>query len=257
MKIRYPFGRCVAVATLVLAVLTIAFMPATIAWAAIDESEPNDSFAQANKIPLNKAVYGEASARFGCFDSNHDEDFYKMNLPASGSVTITFVNDMYEKSTYNSDQLYIYVHNKYYEEVKRYTVTTRNTRPDKTTISLSKGVNYIRIHASQYNKPNHPYHFKITYSIPRTTTKLSARKKAFTVSWARKSGAAKYQIRYSTNKSMKNVKIINVSKNAKTKYIGKLKAKKRYYVQVRVVKSIGGILYYSPWSTLKSVVTKS
>lgn len=74
--------------------------------------------------------------------------------------------------------------------------------------------------------------------------------------WTKKSGAAKYQIRYSTKKSMRGAKTINVSKAAKSKKIKGLKSGKKYYVQVRAAKKIGGQLYYSNWSSKKSVRTK-
>ena len=38
--------------------------------------------------------------------------------------------------------------------------------------------------------------------------------------------------------------------------IKKLKAKKKYYVQIRTYKTVNGTKYYSAWSAKKSVKTK-
>ena len=49
-----------------------------------------------------------------------------------------------------------------------------------------------------------------------------------------------------------------VEKSPKTtkKVIKKLKSKKRYYVQIRTYKTVGGQYYYSTWSKSKSVKVK-
>ncbi len=96
-------------------------------------------------------------------------------------------------------------------------------------------------------------------SAPAKTSisKLAKAKKAFTVKWKKKSGVAGYQIRYSLKSSMKGSKAVTV-KSAKTtaKKVGKLKKKKKYYVQVRTYKVVNGKAYWSGWSTKKSVKTK-
>lgn len=66
-----------------------------------------------------------------------------------------------------------------------------------------------------------------------------------------------YQIRYSLKSSMANAKTVTVSKNASTsKKVTKLKAKKKYYVQVRTYKTVNGTKYFSKWSGKKAVKTK-
>ena len=41
-----------------------------------------------------------------------------------------------------------------------------------------------------------------------------------------------------------------------SKKITKLKAKKKYYVQIRTYKTVSGKNYYSSWSRVKSVTTR-
>ena len=107
--------------------------------------------------------------------------------------------------------------------------------------------------------------FKI---VPKGTSvkKLTAAKRAFTVKWKKPSKAALkqttgYQVRYSLKKSMKSAKTKTVKattsagKKCQLK-VSKLKAKKRYYVQVRTYKKVAGKTYYSSWSKAKAVKTK-
>ena len=104
--------------------------------------------------------------------------------------------------------------------------------------------------------------------MPKGTSvkKLTAAKRAFTVKWKKPSKAALkqttgYQVRYSLKKSMKSAKTKTVKattsagKKCQLK-VSKLKAKKKYYVQVRAYKKVGKATYYSSWSKAKTVKTK-
>ena len=90
-------------------------------------------------------------------------------------------------------------------------------------------------------------------------TKLTRLTKGFTVKWAKSTAANStgYQVRYSTKSSIAGAKSIKVKGYKNTvKKITKLKAKKKYYVQVRVYKVKNGKTYYSKWSAKKYVTTK-
>lgn len=109
--------------------------------------------------------------------------------------------------------------------------------------------------------------FKI---VPKGTSiaKLSKAKKAFTVKWKKPSKAnlkqtTGYQVRWSTSKrftkkTTKTKTVKTTSKAGKTCQlkVTKLKAKKKYYVQVRTYKKVGGKTYCSSWSKAKAVKTK-
>lgn len=107
--------------------------------------------------------------------------------------------------------------------------------------------------------------FKI---VPKGTSvsKLTKGKKAFTVKWKKPSKAnlkqtTGYQVRWSTAKSMKGAKSKTVKATSSTGKkcqikVAKLKANKKYYVQVRTYKKVGGKMYYSIWSKAKAVKTK-
>lgn len=72
------------------------------------------------------------------------------------------------------------------------------------------------------------------------------------VTWSKNKKASGYQLQWSTSKSFKNAKKLNV--NQKTSVIAFLKGlqvNKTYYVRVRSYKKAGGKKYYSLWSSVK------
>ena len=107
---------------------------------------------------------------------------------------------------------------------------------------------------------------KAAYKInPKGTSiaKTVAAKKAFTVKWKKQSAKMAtsritgYQVRYATRSSMKGAKTVTVKGYSKTsKKVSKLKAKKKYYVQVRTYKIVKSKKYYSSWSKKKAVKTR-
>ncbi len=94
-------------------------------------------------------------------------------------------------------------------------------------------------------------------------TKVTAKKKGFTLKWKKQSQATGYEIQYSTSKKFakKATKTIIVKKNKTvSKTISKLKAKKKYYVRIcayKTVKENGkSKKLCSKWSKAKTVKTK-
>lgn len=145
---------------------------------------------------------------YGTIDSSDKEDYFEINLPTSGTIKITFANDRFFKTSWNS-RIGMDIYNGYFEpfgdtDFHYKNVSVKTTKPESFTINLKKGTNYIRVVPNSivtFDEP-HPYHFKLSYVVPGTTIKkATSAKKAFTVKWTKKSGAAKYQIRYSTKKN--------------------------------------------------------
>lgn len=95
---------------------------------------------------------------------------------------------------------------------------------------------------------------------PTGISKLSGGKKSFTVKVKKqaKNYVGGYQVRYSRESDMLSytVQTIGNKYTVVSKKIGNLKSGKKYYVQVRTYKNIGGNRYYSSWSSKKSVKTK-
>jgi len=100
----------------------------------------------------------------------------------------------------------------------------------------------------------------VTYKIKpakASIKSLSSRSKGFYVKWSKVSKQISgYQIQYSTSSDFSSgSKTVNASWKSVSKTISKL-SRKKYYVRVRVYKTVNGVKYYSDWSSVKSVKTK-
>lgn len=91
--------------------------------------------------------------------------------------------------------------------------------------------------------------------------KVAKARKAFVAKWKKQSKANQkkfsgYQIRYSRQADMSDAKYATAGKKSKSKKIKGLKAKTKYYVQVRTFTKSDGTTLYSKWSARKKVKTK-
>ena len=133
-------------------------------------------------------------------------------------------------------------------------------------ISYPKGMKNVGKYTVKVTlKGNYSGSKSMTYNInPKGTSvsKVTAAKKGFKVTWKKQTTQTTgYQVQYSTSSKFKSAKTVTTSKNKTTsKSVGKLSAKKKYYVRVRTYKTvkIGGksVKLYSGWSKAKSVTTK-
>lgn len=83
-----------------------------------------------------------------------------------------------------------------------------------------------------------------------SSPKVKKGKKSMKVTWKKVSGAAGYEIQYSTNsKFKKKNKTVKINKGKTTsKTIKKLKSKKTYYVRIRAFKKVNGKKVYSAYT---------
>ena len=134
------------------------------------------------------------------------------------------------------------------------------------TVSYPKGMKNVGKYTVKVTlKGNYSGTQSLTYNInPKGTgvSKATAAKKGFKVTWKKQvTQTTGYQVQYSSSSKFKSAKTVTISKNKTTsKSVGKLSAKKKYYVRVRTYKTvkIGGksVKLYSGWSKAKSVTTK-
>ena len=87
-----------------------------------------------------------------------------------------------------------------------------------------------------------------------SSVKLKQKKQAVTISWEKVSGAAGYQICYSTSKKWKGKKQKLARNNKLT--VKKLKKKKTYYFRVRAYRINGTGKLYGAWSKTKKITIK-
>ena len=157
--------------------------------------------------------------------------------------------------------------------VKTPSVTVKDSKGRKLSNGRDYTVTYPRgrKNVGRYSvkirfKGNYSGTKTLTYNInPKGTSmsKVTAAKKSFKAKWKKQSTQTTgYQLQYSTSsKFKKGTKTVNISKNKTTsKSVGKLYAKKKYYVRVRTYKTVkfGGknIKLYSGWSKAKAVKIK-
>ena len=99
---------------------------------------------------------------------------------------------------------------------------------------------------------------KVTVSVKvipanASISKVVSKKGALQVFWKKPIAMASgVQIRYSTDKSMKNAKSVTIGATKNGKTISKLRSKTKYYVQVRAYAN----KQYSSWSKAKGYTTK-
>ncbi len=160
----------------------------------------------------------------------------------------------------------------YNGKVQKPSVTVKNSKGKALKngtdykISYPKGMKKVGKYTVKVTlKGNYSGTKSLTYNInPKGTSvsKVKAAKKGFKVTWKKQSTQTTgYQVQYSTSSKFKKAKTVTISKNKTTsKSVGKLSAKKKYYVRVRTYKTvkIGGksVKLYSGWSKAKSVTTK-
>lgn len=112
---------------------------------------------------------------------------------------------------------------------------------------------YVRKIAAE-NNPNRP--------LPPTVKRIKIKKvknikvRKSKVTWERKETVAGYQIRYAANRKFDKAKIKTIKKNVNKYIIGKLKKKKKYYIQVRAYKVFNHENYYGKWSKTKKIKIK-
>lgn len=143
-------------------------------------------------------------------------------------------------------------------------VGTASLRKDSDyTVVYQNNVNVGKASVTVEGKGNYTGKVTETFLInPKGTSisgKIVARAKGFTVKWKKQpKNITGYQVQYSTSRKFTTKTTVTKSvKKKETKYTAKkLKAKKKYYVRVRVYHKVKGSNYYSGWSKAKSVSTK-
>ncbi len=107
-----------------------------------------------------------------------------------------------------------------------------------------------------------PYEGSITktYQLtpkPVSLKQVAGKKKGLKLYWNKVSQISGYQIRYSKSADMSDPKVIKVaSSNVSSYTISSLKAKTRYYLQIRTYKKTGSNIIFSKWSDIKNKKTK-
>lgn len=254
-----------ALSAIMMIMCGIIFFTTNNTYAAMKESEENNSIATANTIELNENIKGTSDHLESWEWYSGKGDWFKFKAPVSGTARIMAymgdgptdtISEVFDGNTMsfavedqNSNSLL-------YLEVYSYDHSGK-----KADFKVTCGKTYY-INVQEMLGGRVPYRFKIVYNIGKTSIKsASGKNNALNIKWNKKGNAAYYQIQY-TKKSVYSsyawtkAKKINVSAKKNSKTIKNLANKKNYYVRVRVARKIEGKTYFSPWSKRKTVKTK-
>lgn len=216
------------------------------------ESEPNGTMKTATAIKSGKTYNGNT-------DTSSDEDFYKLNVPASGKVRVLFSSHNSNPSDSVGRGWDILVYDKKSNEVAR---TQEIETAGSVAFDVKKGTYYIKIEPSSvWSAPEGcRYAIWADYAKTPSTPKVSsvkAGKKSAVVKWKKVSGASGYYVYRSTSKKSGFKKVRTLKKASALSWKDKkLKSGRKYYYKVAAYKKIEGITVVSPYSAVKSVKVK-
>ena len=262
--------------------ITTTFTPKTQSFYA-DSNTVTNVLAYGNEISLDQRYYGLFPAfiyKDYLYDSMSVDPAntyfsYKFNFKFDGSNLYAGFEGERAKQlhpyqdSYISDAFYLYDGNGHTVWPSKYnddTLLYEDLKAGEYFIAIKDWAgpysfyltqNLYRFYRAEANANNPQTKKKITKPKKAKIKKVKGYKKALEVSYAKVSGASRYQIQVATDKKFKKNKKTVTAKKSKTKVkISKLKKKKKYYVRVRAYKSVSGKKVYGAWSKVKTVKTK-
>lgn len=203
----------------------------------------NDMYSNASPISLKQKYKGVLA-------HNEDVDYYKFEIPATGTVNYNMVNGA-------GSTIKIAVYDSSMNSC--YTNTIGSGQRGTVPIPLAEGTYYLAL-AKQDKKCVGSYNFSLEFivKVPDTPQIKSAKNvsgKKMSVSWNAVDGAEGYEVQYATSSNFKSgVKKDDLTSTKET-YSG-LKKGKTYYVRVRSYVTVNDTYKYSKWSTKKAVKIK-
>lgn len=195
--------------------------------ASVKVASPITVTATANSYNSGKVSWNMVSAAQG----------YEVYRSTSANGTYSLISKISDPKTVSLSQTGLQCGTTYYYKVRAF-----NTYSDSKAQTHTVYGNYSEVKG-----------FRPTPA--KTKIKTKAGKKKLTVSWKKVKGASKYQVSISTSKKKtKIVKTLPVSKKSYKKT--KLKKGKKYYVKVRVYRTVNKTKVYGGWSSIKTVKVK-
>lgn len=92
---------------------------------------------------------------------------------------------------------------------------------------------------------------------PSIKTPSTTGKRKLKAKWSAVASVTGYQVKWSQSSNFSGSKTVTVKgKSATSKTVTTAKSKKYYYVKVRAYKTVGGVKYYSAWSSAKKIKVK-
>lgn len=178
----------------------------------------------------------------------------KLAPTSIGGATVTVANAVWTGKTRKPSSVVVKLGGKTLRQGTDYAVSCKGGKKIGSYTVVVRGIgSYTGTKTAKFNV------------VPKSVTakKPAVAKRGFTAKWAHPSSkylkqTTGYQVQWSTDKKFKKAvksKLVKGAKKTSLK-VGKLKAKKTYYVKVRAYKQVGKTKYYSAWSKVQKVKTK-
>ncbi len=215
------------------------------------ESEPNGTAKAATSIKSGKTYHGITGAR-------GDEDFYKLNIPASGKISVKLSSsDTNQISDIGSGwEVVVY-------DRKLNTVAGLNGIAAEKAFSLDvkKGIYYIKVKGT-YDSSAVFCRYALSANFVKAPAKpkissVKAGKRTATVKWKKIQGVNGYYVYRSAFKKSGYKKVKTLKSASAVSYTNKkLKSGRTYYYRIAAYKKGKGMTVISPYSAVKSVKVK-
>lgn len=211
------------------------------------EKENNNSYAAATKVELNKTYSG-------IINQSGDKDYYKLEIPTPGTLSIKFGHEFQDTSNYWNVYIYEYINGEYRQIVEtsvdqddgKIQKIADLTAPSKTTC-------YVVVEEGRdVHSGSDGYKLKISYNL-YTPSNLKAKKsdKSIKLSWNKSKDVSGYEVYYKTSKNGKYKKLATTKSNSYT--LKKASLGTTYYFKVRAYKKSDNKKYYSGYTNISNL----
>lgn len=211
------------------------------------EKENNNSYATATKVELNKTYSG-------IINQSGDKDYYKLEIPTPGTLSIKFGHEFQDTSNYWNVYIYEYINGEYRQIVET-SVDQDDGKIQKIAdlTAPSKTNCYVVVEeGSNVHSGSDGYKLKISYNL-YTPSNLKAKKsdKSIKLSWNKSKDVSGYEVYYKTSKNGKYKKLATTKSNSYT--LKKASSGTTYYFKVRAYKKSGNKKYYSGYTNISNL----
>ncbi len=212
------------------------------------ESEPNGTVKEATPIKAGKTYHGVTGIR-------GDEDFYKLNVPASGKMSVKLSSsDTNQGGNVGSGWSVVVYDRKSNVVAGLDQIATENT----FSLDVKKGTYYVKVKGVyESSAVTCQYELLANYAKAPAKPKISsikAKKRAAVVKWKKVPGANGYYVYRSTAKKAGYKKVKTLKGASAVSYTNKkLITGRKYYYRIAAYKKVKGMTVTSPYSAVKSV----
>ncbi len=215
------------------------------------ESEPNGTVKEAALIKAGKTYNGITGV-------SGDEDFYKLNIPASGKMSVKLsASDTNQMSDIGSGWDVVV-----YDRKSNVVAGVNQIKTEKMfSLDVKKGTYYVKVKGAYESSAVHCRYTLLANFVkapakPKISSVKTGRRTAV-VKWKKVPGVNGYYVYRSTSKKSGYKKVKTLKGASSLSFTNKkLRSGGRYYYRVAAYKKVKGMTVVSPYSAVKSVKVK-